>query len=641
MKRYISMLAVFTMVLCLFTGCGTDAAPTQPTDPVPDDFCGLVLAAPADVTVNLYTEFENGTLVSPYEIYKTQTVYYHCYKNLVGAFHSKCSGVGYYTVTTNIVMSQEDNQGKKLIDVSPGKKNGTGWEPSQLSVYTQELMNGAFNSDPAQWPEYAPLLTSPYFTGEHAAHQITTQEEMVRYLQSLDDPDDRMYIFSAGTSNFYRHDIPLVIFTTTDLSGATTIEEAAQLLGQDKLTLLYRAQMHGNEPAAGEAALAMVRWLDGALGDELLDQIHICVIPRQSPDGAQNFERTIMGGIDPNRDSLRLQTPEVTEFTRVCNLLEPEVIIDGHEYNAQVAQTTLAGGEILVGVGYTNHNTAAFRELGLEIAATTFDAVTANGMDYRYYSNYVNSINGNVSRCYWSQQGTMFILLETRGIGCGLSMYTRRIVCQLVSAEAILRYAAGNAEQIQGVVDGERQHIIDTGSRYDSDNKVILQTNAVEDPSLQHDGRKHSQLTGLSETTRNTPKVYSHVARSRIAPTAYVIPAGESFTEDVLELMDKHGITYTFLPAGSRVKLQQYSGSVTEATLTEEQWVTFPEGAYVFCRNQVRGNILSMLMEPDVDDVSTNNATLVQQGMIRSNGGKFPIYRYIHDLNDQGFIDYQ
>ena len=104
-----------------------------------------------------------------------------------------------------------------------------------------------------------------------------------------------------------------------------------------------------------------------------------------------------------------------------------------------------------------------------------------------------------------------------------------------------------------------------------------------------------------------------------------------------MELMDKHGITYTFIPKGSKVMLQQYG----EKGLLEETKVTFPEGAYVFCKNQIQGFNLSQLMEPQIEDHGTTKGTLVAQNIIHLEKGKYPIYRYIRDLNENGFIDYK
>jgi len=634
MKRGICGILVL-MMLTLCIGCGEKA----PADPVPENVKGLVVQVQDGVTVSLLEGFEDGITVVPTATYEGNGMKYYHYANLVGKYRCKVAGIGRYKETKNIIMTQEKNETRYVVDLTPGETAGTGWAPGSFVSYTDELYDGSFNSELSQWPAYADVLTSPHFTDGHEAHGITTQARMEEFLAELDGDADDMYIYSAGTSGLYAHDIPLVIFTETDLSSADTLEKAAEKMGQDKVTVLYRAQMHGNEPAGGEAALAMIKWLDGALGEELLDQLNICVIPRQNPDGAQNYERTVLGGIDPNRDSLRIRTKEIKGYMQVCQLLEPELIIDGHEYNAQPARETLTGGDILVGLGYTVDNGDAFRDFNLEISNEIFGALEQNAMDYRYYSNYVNSANASVSRCYASMQGTMFVLLETRGIGIGLGMYDRRIVAQIISAEALLRFACQNAQRLQETVDAERQSIIDRGAVYGSE-LVILDAAAVEDISLRHKGRKHDQTTGEAKEITETPKVYSSVVRSRVAPTAYVIDAAESSAESILELMDKHGIAYTFIPAGSTVRLQQYDKNESDY-LTDEKSVTFPEGAYVFCKNQVQGRNLSILMEPDVDDVAENESTLVQQGLLGETDGRYGLYRYIHDLNKDGFIDYR
>ena len=173
---------------------------------------------------------------------------------------------------------------------------------------------------------------------------------------------------------------------------------------------------------------------------------------------------------------------------------------------------------------------------------------------------------------------------------------------------------------------------------YNTKDTIHLDLKSAEDLTLQHTARSHDQVTGAATEKLTIPKVYTAIERERVAPTAYVIPAEGS--EQILKLMDMHAIEYQYIPEGSTVKLQQYIAGET-VTLSTETSVTFPGGAYVFCKNQVRGIILSMLMEPDVDDLAEQKGTLVQQGLISAKDGKFPIYRYIHDLNSDGFIDYR
>ena len=123
--------------------------------------------------------------------------------------------------------------------------------------------------------------------------------------------------------------------------------------------------------------------------------------------------------------------------------------------------------------------------------------------------------------------------------------------------------------------------------------------------------------------------------RTRVRPTAYVIPKDASGALTAAWLAKQHGIEYYEIDSGSAVSLQQYKGSSEEALLLSEQVVTFEKGAYVFTMDRYNGNILAMLMEPDVTDMTGYNGTLVQSGIITpASDGTIPVYRYAHDLKD-------
>jgi len=597
------------------------------------EFQGLVIRVASDVTVTMYTGFEEGTTVIPNYIGEGDGVTSYYYKGLSGYYRYTASGTGYYTITKNIYMSPEKNATLTEVEATPGKMAGTGWEVSSLSDLTDEANKLVMELTPEMRDKYADVFTTPIFTVNNADHQMTTQAQMEAYLQSLDGADDDMYIYSIGTSQKGR-DIPVVIFTRTDLSSATTLEEATALMGQDKPAMLYRAQVHGNEPSSGEGALAVISRMDGAYGESVLDKVNVCVIPRVNPDGAYNYDRRLQNKVDGNRDNLRLTTPEITAFMRAYQLIQPEMVLDGHEFNLHNESEYLTPGDVIISVAETVANGDDFRQLSLELMYNAFDTMTENGMTYRYYSNYINGTDANVLNSFMSRQGTLGMLLEVRGIGYGLNYYARRVLSHVVSAESAITYVAENAARVQAVVDAERQRIIDEGSIYNEEDQVILSTTATSKPDKAID-IIYTYQDGTQKNMTSTPKEYDKVERSRIAPTAYIIAAGESYTEAVLTLMDKHGISYEFLPAGTTVLLQQYTGTATEAGLTEEKLVTFQKGAYVFYKNQFRGITLSMLMEPDVTDLATYKGTLVQRGMVTASA----IYRYCHDLNEAGKLD--
>ena len=381
--------------------------------------------------------------------------------------------------------------------------------------------------------------------------------------------------------------------------------------------------------------LPVIQRLDGRYGESILDRVNVCVIPRINPDGAYNYDRRLQNNVDGNRDNLRLTTPEITAFMHAYQVILPELVLDGHEYNANAHRSYLTPGDVLVSMSFTPVNGAEYTDLAIAMMFNTFDTMTENGMDYRYYSNYMNGSDANVMCSFMGRQGTLAMLLEVRGIDYGLNHYERRVLSHVVSAESAITYVAENAGLVQKVVDQERQRIVEQGGIYSEDDPVILDVGSSEHPEY-NISQVWTYQDGTQVLNTLTPSASDVVVRSRIAPTAYVIAAGESYTPTVLALMDKHGISYEFLPAGTCVLLQQYTGTVTEAGLTEEKPVTFPNGAYVFYKNQLRGITLSMLMEPDVTDLATYKGTLAQRSILSVDA----IYRYSHDLNENGRLDF-
>ena len=631
MKRILSFMTVLALLLVM--------CPISTQAAVPADFKGLVLTAPADVTVTLYTGFSDGSVVKPsYTEEGETTAYYYSSSSLTEKYYRfVSSGTGYYKLTQNIYMTSAKRNTKTVMDADPGKRAGNGWEPSSVVGYTAESTALALAGTAEDWPEYADVFTTPAFTPGRATHQMTTQAEMEGYIKALDDANDNMYIYSIGKSAGGL-DIPIVVFSATDLSDADDLDAAAKAMDKSKTTILMRSHVHGNEPAAGEAALSIIRRLDQN-GADILSKINFCIIPRANPDGAYKFRRLLNNDVDPNRDFMRATSVETVAFLKAQRTLAPEVFLDGHEYAMNSASSVLAPGDIMSSMGFTNRNSDQFIRTGMEMMQDVFAAMEENGLSYRYYNNEINGNNGNISRTYSAHQGTLFILMESRGINYGLSGFHRRVVSHVIATEALIDYVAEHADEIKQIITSEKAAIVSAGATYEENDQLILSTGYVEDTSLTITGTRVGQ-TGSIKEIDYIPKVFNVAERTRPAPTAYVIPAGQNYTQKVLDLMDKQGISYSFLAPGSAVLLQQYTGDVTEAGLTEESLVSFPDGAYVFYMNQERGITLAMLMEPDVTDLNSEKGTLAQQGILTPTNGVFPIYRYIHDLNDNGTLDF-
>ena len=639
---YVSAPADAQIVFDASTGIvQNDGQWTLNGSPVEEAFAGAILLAKPDVTVKLYTGYTDGEVLTPVKTV-TGTVNAYYYDIAPGKFRYIVSGTGYYKIEKCLYVSQEKLDAGLVIDATPPVKSGEGWEQTAVvQLYTDEVYNNIRKEDMLNWPEFADVFTTPYFTEERTAHQMTTQEQMEAFIDQLDDENDNLYTFSSGRSSGYDFDIPVVIITQTDLTGVTTLEEATARMGQEKPTIFYRAHMHGSEPASCDAALAILQRLDGQLGEQVLDSINVIIMPRNNPDGASTYTRTLTSGIDPNGDLLKAAHSETEAYLNIFDLFQPEIILDGHEYTTHITYTSASNSDALIGLGFAVENSDEFVNAYIPMISEVRQNLTDHDMYYRYYEGVVNHNGASVSRSHASLQGTMFVLIETPGIRSGTSNYPRRVVTQVIAMQTMIEYVAENADTIQAVVDAEKQRIITAGATYEETDVVYLELDKSSDSSWKHPGSNMNQDGTLTKTTV-TPQLWNKVLRTRPAPTAYVIPAGASYTEAVLALMNKHNIAYEFIPAGSQLPLQQYLYTTTDGTtqvsLADETLTTFGQGAYVFCKNQVKGLLLSALMEPDV--TKSKSSTLVGQGLIPAQSGTYPIYRYCYDLNTEGFVDY-
>ena len=663
MKRFLSMLVAVVLVLTMLPVMSfADDFDTE-------NFTGLVLTTGdvEGITVQLYNGYstEAEDLMTPVYVDGGDRYYEVTAKGHYLCISKPTTGSARYTQYYNIYMSDTEAAKKTVMDVTPGVRQtpAPNWEPSiEVRYFTDEVMSQRFPSDASMWPQYAEVFKTPAFTIARNDHQQTTQDEMEAYITGLDDANDNMYVYNLGKSKMGSYNIPLVIFTTADLSQADTLEKAAALVKADnessgKLTVHYQAQIHGDETAAGEAALGTITRLDGAYGESLLDTMNIYVIPRLNPYGSSRGKRITWINsstyLDPNRDFMRLETSETQLRMYAYNLFYPEVVIDGHEWQEGITATGMTQLDLMMCSHSLPTFSQEFQDTALDLAKAAFTQLKSDGINFSWYQDSVGGIGFNTGSSNTAFHGSFHLLIETMGVNQGLQLYERRVAAHTSAQTGLFDYLDANVAEVKKIVQDQRNTIVENGKTYEEDDVVLLDVNSSDHPELHINnfvGQKiylvNMKNGGRQEISTYKAKYYDVIKRTRPAPTAYVLPAGESFTQGVLDLMDKQGISYEFIPAGSAVQLQQYTGTVTLAELTEEKQVVFPNGAYVFTMNQPYALILAGFMEPDMTDAKMTDVngketggTLVQMGKISATDGVFPIYRYIHDLNEDGFID--
>jgi Zinc carboxypeptidase len=175
----------------------------------------------------------------------------------------------------------------------------------------------------ARYPDVPIALDTPALKPGRDA--FTSQAEMEAYLAALKARVPGLVLGSLGRSAQGR-DIPYLVFTKEGLTDAAIIAALGRPI------LWFIGLQHGNEPAGGEAMLALAARLADGAPQAFLDRVTVVVVPRANPDGAAAFTRSTGSGADLNRDHMLLSLPESIALHGKLIELPPDVVIDAHEF---------------------------------------------------------------------------------------------------------------------------------------------------------------------------------------------------------------------------------------------------------------------------------------------------------------------
>lgn len=288
-------------------------------------------------------------------------------------------------------------------------------------------------------------MDSPAFRTSEPS--ITSHEAMLDFIASLARQSDRIQLGSVGRSTQGR-DIPLLRFGDCR---------------PDRPVLWLIAQQHGNEPAGGEAMLALASALATGEPASLLDRIGVVIVPRVNVDGSAADRRVLASGADANRDHLLLSQPEVRALHEAMCVLPPDVVFDHHEFSVGRRWVEkfngLQGSDVMIleatnpsisrGLSAIAHDLyrPALEEAIRRAGLSSFDYVTtqAGTADKRV------SLGGTapgIARNAFGLRGAVSYLIETRGVGIGLENFERRVSTHYLLAKAVLEASAADPARL-------------------------------------------------------------------------------------------------------------------------------------------------------------------------------------------------
>ena len=606
----------------------------------------LEISVPSGVSITLRKGFAgSGSTVSASSTSTSDGYKTYIYNDLVtGTYSFTTSGSGYNALTKDIYYVAGTTE---TIVKDPGKKAGNGWEQGSGNERNDEIIgdDGLFASTTTAWPGYEFVFQTPTFTDDTIAkQQFTPHDTMISFLKGLLEICPNMYYYKLGNSPKYGYELPLVVFTNTDLTGLSMEEAGALVQANGKPTVFHQAQIHGNEPAPGEAALSLAYAtatgnLTAPDGGDILDHVNIMIMPRINADGAKNFQRNnVADGLNMNRGYLSVRSTEVQDLISAYNAFRPEIVLDAHEWTPDNTSEVSYFDDLWLFTSGSANNSSIQLETGIEMMETVFEDAEAQGIRPYFYSQnmtYTASENvmNSLAPIYYGLRGSLAFCVETRGIGIGRGCYERRVFSHYITAESMIHYAAEHAEEVMEKCETERARIAAAGTTFGSDAPLALQhKNTTYSKSYPRPTLDLKTNTVTNPNNKATPTICYTASRTRARPTAYVLKAGTSGLSSVLKVMDIHGIPYYKIEDTMTVSLKQYSGRSTSASLSSEKSVVLEAGSYIFPMNHSDGNILAMLMEPDVTDTnsSASYSTFVQRSILSASS----IYRYEGNLDD-------
>jgi hypothetical protein len=289
---------------------------------------------------------------------------------------------------------------------------------------------------------------------------FTSQAEMEAWLAALKARVPGLVLRSLGRSQQAR-DIPYLVFTKEGLS------DPGAIVALDRPILWFIGLQHGNEPAGGEAMLALIAML--AEGDlkPFLDKVSVVVVPRANPDGAAAFTRATASRADLNRDHVLLTLPESAALHAALVALPPDVVIDAHEFSVanrwlqKFAVIEASDAMYLYATHPMVHPTVTALADGLFRPALE-RAWKGYGLTSFWYhttsyrpDDKLVSMGGNapgIARNTFGLMGAVSFLIETRGVGVGTQGFQRRVATHVVAARAVIAAAADNAVRLHAAV---------------------------------------------------------------------------------------------------------------------------------------------------------------------------------------------
>lgn len=188
--------------------------------------------------------------------------------------------------------------------------------------------------------------------------------------------------------------------------------------GKGPLKIFLWSQMHGDEPTATSALIDLFTILQKNRGKDWVKRIEstmtIRAVPMLNPDGAEQYIRRNMQGLDINRDAVNLKSPEAQLLKKLRDEWSPHVGFNLHNQNPLTTAGPTgkqAAISFLVVYGDAEKTASEGHERNKRLTAAMIQAIAGYipGSIARYDDEFTATAFGD----NFSAWGTPVILIET------------------------------------------------------------------------------------------------------------------------------------------------------------------------------------------------------------------------------------
>jgi hypothetical protein len=498
----------------------------------------------------------------------------------------------------------------------------------------------------ARYPDPAVAIATPAFATGKA--DFTSQLELEAFVDDLarDSRDLRLRIVGHSQG---RRAIQLLVFARPAAASGADVQK------NGKPTVLIIGQQHGNEPAGGEAALALAAELSANPRARILDRVNVLIVPRANPDGAHEFARGLGNGADVNRDHLLLSTPEGRALGRVFVEFLPDVVLDCHEFGVRTRWFEKFGGlqrhDALI-----QYATVSNLPPALTAAAETMfrqpliEALDAAGYSQSWYyaSSYdmndrIVSMGGVVpdtGRNIAGLRNAVSFLIETRGVGIGRAHYKRRVQTHLVAMRSMLDSAAANGPEVMALV---RRLRADVAAAAGSGDLIVAGAATPTRHTLELVDPETGADRNVEVDWRSALDIQVRQKRSR--PYAYLLAASEGeaalrlarlgatvlrVRQDTTVDAERYRITRLQESKKEDVRRNDEDGAanvVQITTLVEPARLTIKAGDFYVPMDQPLANVIAAALEPETQSSYAANRVLTLPAADAAQTMLLPLHR--------------